>query len=187
MSYIRYIVLVALLPTLSSAQYFASEWQAIFGERSCFVAMKAAPVDGKEFDFLEAKVSFYRPHLIAERRHEEFPTVVADPVILYVQVLPLWSAVENSPLSSVEVRYGDIKSKLTLDPAVGESNMPAYILGGDDAASAWEHLKADLNLFVVLTYGVDQKTEIEVSSNRIGVASAMYDACVTFSGEKYDK
>jgi hypothetical protein len=184
---LRYLILVALLPTLSSAQYFADEWQAFFSERSCFVAMKAAPWDDTEVDFVEAKVSFYRPHLKAERRVEDFPAVVADPVILYVQVLPLWSEVENTPLSSVEIRFGDIKSELTLDPAVGDSNMPAYILGGDDAASAWEHLKANLDLFVVLTYGDVQQTEIEVSSKRFGVASAMYDACVTVSGEKDDK
>jgi len=84
----------------------------------------------------------------------------------------------------VDVKYGDIRLKLTLDPAVGDSDMPAYLLGGDEAASVWSHLKANHDLFVVLTYGVDRTVEIEVSSERIDVASAMYDACVAVSGEK---
>ena len=183
---LRVTILVFLLPTVSSAQYFADEWQAFYSEGSCFVAMKSAPVDAKEVDFLEAKVSFYRPHLKAKRRVEDFPNVVADPVILNVQVLPAWSEVEQSPLSAVDVKYGDNRSKLTLDPTVGGSDMPAYLLGGDEAASAWSHLKADHDLFVVLTYGVDRTVVLAVSSKRINVASAMYDACVAVAGEKDD-
>lgn len=184
MSKLLIVIPTLFLPTVSSAQYFADEWQAFFSERSCFVGMKAKRGNEKEDDFLEAKVSFYRPHLKRERRLTDFPNVIADPVIFYVQVLPLWSEIEEIPLSAVEVKYGDISSKLTHDPSVGDSGMPAYVLGSHEAASAWKHLKADHDLFVVLTYDVDRKIEIEVSSKRIEVASAMYDACVAVSSEK---
>ena len=187
MSKLLIAILVLLLPGVSSAQYFADEWQAFFSERSCFVGMKATQGNSKEYDFLEAKVSFYRPHLKSERSLEDFPNVIADPVIFSVQVLPLWSEVEEIPLSAVEVKYDNIRSKLTLDLGVGDSDVPAYFLGGHEAASAWKHLKADRDLFVVLTYEVDREIEIEVSYKRIKVASAMYDVCVTVSSEKDDR
>lgn len=183
MSKLLIVVLTLVLPAVSSAQYFADEWQAFYSEGACFVGMKAKRGNEKEDDFLEAKVSFYRPHLESERHHTDFPNVMADPVILYVQVLPLWSEIEEIPLSTVEVKYGGIISKLTHDTSVGDSGMPAYVLGNHEAASAWKHLKADRDLFVVLTYDVDRKIEIKVSSKRIEVASAMYDACVAVSSE----
>lgn len=169
------------LPVISSAQYFADEWQAFFSERSCFVGIKVSQGNERDDDFLEAKVSFYRPHSEADRRPKKHPDVKAEPVILYVQVLPLWSSIDEMPLSAVEVRYGDISAKLTHDPSVHGSGMPAYLLGGREAASAWEHLKGDHGLYLVLTYSPDQQVEIAVSPKRIKVASAMYDACVAVS------
>ena len=158
------------------------KWQAYFGSRACLVVGRAATTKNSEFDVIYVSAFFDTLHRISERSLKDFPHVVADPVILHVSVWPQrFDAVEEYPMFSLDVGYGGVRSRLIRYPENVYSDTPLYVIGGDEAASAFKHLKDNQDLIVVLSYGSDREIAVELSSDQFEFASAMYDTCVEAS------
>ncbi len=118
-------ILVLLLPAISSADYITDKWQAHFGSRGCLVIGRAATTEDSEFDLIHVSAYFYTPHRTSEWRLKDFPHVVADPVILEISVWPQrFDEVEESPVFSLDVGYGGVRSRLIRYPENVYSNRP---------------------------------------------------------------